>query len=115
MTSTSPENDFHLPNANRDLEFDLYLDLPDNNRDLTGKRATSPEKRRADEWINKQGRRTGNARRSSTYAAADDDPRGAPRRRPQTGGFGTASEHQLMAKARGKKAEWAAIGGGWTG
>ena len=45
MTSTSPENEFDLPNPDRDLEFDLYLDLPDNDRDLTGKRATSPEKK----------------------------------------------------------------------
>ena len=52
MTSTSPENEFDLPNPDRDL--DLYLDLPDNDRDLTGKRATSPEKRRAGEWRNKQ-------------------------------------------------------------
>ena len=44
MTSTSPENEFDLPNPDRDLEFDLYLDLPDNDRDLTGKRATSSEK-----------------------------------------------------------------------
>ena len=62
MTSTSPENEFDLPNPDHDLEFDLYLDLPDNDRDLTGKRATSSEKRRAGEWRNKQGRRTGNAR-----------------------------------------------------
>ena len=59
MTSTSPENEFDLPNPDRDLEFDLYLDLPDNDRDLTGKRATSPEKRRAGEWRNKQGQRQG--------------------------------------------------------
>ena len=38
MTSTSPENEFDLPNPDRDL------DLPDNDRDLTGKRATSSEK-----------------------------------------------------------------------
>ena len=42
MTSTSPKNEFDLPNPDRDL--DLYLDLPDNDRDLTGKRATSSEK-----------------------------------------------------------------------
>ena len=46
MISTSPENEFDPPNPDRDLDFDLYLDLPDNDRDLTGKRATSPEKRR---------------------------------------------------------------------
>ena len=40
MTSTSPENEFDLPNPDRDLDFDL----PDNDRDLTGKRATSSEK-----------------------------------------------------------------------
>lgn len=49
------------------------------------------------------GTKTRSARRSSTCAAADDDPRGAPRRRPQPGGFGTASEHQPTAKAKGER------------
>ena len=53
-----PKNEFDLPNPDGDLEFDLT----DNDRDLTGKRATSPEKRRAGKWRNKQGRGTGNAR-----------------------------------------------------
>ena len=71
--------------------------------------ATSPEnerphRKKEDGRVEKQaGTKTRSARRSSTRAAAADDPRGAPRRRPQPSGFGTASGHQPTAKAKGHK------------
>ena len=115
MTSTSPENEFDLPNPDRDLEFDLYLDLPDNDRDLTGKRATSPEKRRAGEWRNKQGRRRG-----ARVGAVPEPPR------TTTLAARPAVDHNPVdlepppstnqrRKQRGKVEEWAARGGGGRG